>query len=86
MFINGMVGVIEVYIQRIIENCGSFFERNTVFLEITRSLFLVPLIIHAIEYSIRLLSPSLCLAFGGLTSVFEFAEETGQGVGLVVGI
>lgn len=86
MFINGMVGVIEVNIQRIIEDRGSFLKRNTMFLEITRSLFLVPLIIHAVEYSIRPLSLSVCLAFGGLTSVFEFAEETREGAGLVVGV
>lgn len=53
MLVKGMVRVIKIDVKRIVEDCDSFIKRNSVFLKVTRRLFLVPLITHVSEYNTR---------------------------------
>ena len=54
MLVNGVVRVIKIDVKRVVEDGGCFLKRNTMFLEITRGLFLITLITHVTEYSICL--------------------------------
>jgi hypothetical protein len=52
MLVNGMVRVVKINVKWIAENAGGLLERNPMFFKITLGLFLIPLITHAVEYTI----------------------------------
>ncbi len=83
MLIYGIVRIIEVNVKRITENGRCFLKETPCFSRLLAAFPLVPLIIHVREYSIWLLRNELLRVF---TSIFEFAKEAGEGVGLVVGV
>ena len=52
MLVNGMVRIIKINVKRVVEDGNGFLKRNAMFVEVARSLFLIPLITHVTEYNI----------------------------------
>ncbi len=57
MLFNRMLRVIKIDVEWVSEDAGSFRERDSVLLKITRCLCFIPLIIHETKYNIWLSTP-----------------------------
>ena len=51
MLFRRMIGIVKIDIERVIEYRGSFLKRNSMFLEVTRCLFIIPLLRHEAQYN-----------------------------------